>query len=390
MPTRRRARAGLGTAQSAFDPRRAESRGGDDVARRGLLQSSRAAAARSPGGCAVRPLAGTRAVLMDLEGTVYAAGQSLPGAADAITAVRNSGVAVRFLTNIDSRTPHEIALDARRPRPAGPGRAPLDAGDGGCGGDRPVARSAGSRADVPGAGREPALRRRRTAVHARGRRRLPRGPGLRPPGLRLPGRPVRCRARRAAAGQVLQAAGRRSRRHRGDRRRDRVRRRRDGARRRQAVGRVLRGGGLVRRGRPPRVPGDRRRRDDRHRRRAGGRRRDRPGPHRGVHRPDAHAVRGRARTSRSTPSQTCRPCSPAAPDGPVDRAGGQLPAVRRLGALGARLPRWSARRRHTEPRAAPADLGPGGPHERRRRRARASACGEQPGGLRRCVAATAG
>ena len=59
----------------------------------------------------MRALDGTRAVLMDLEGTLYAAGQSLPGAADAITALRTSGIAVRFLTNIDSRTPHEIALE---------------------------------------------------------------------------------------------------------------------------------------------------------------------------------------------------------------------------------------------------------------------------------------
>lgn len=59
----------------------------------------------------MRALTDVRAVLMDLEGTLYTAGQVLPGAADAISALRSSGVAIRFLTNIDSRTSHEIAAE---------------------------------------------------------------------------------------------------------------------------------------------------------------------------------------------------------------------------------------------------------------------------------------
>jgi HAD superfamily hydrolase (TIGR01458 family) len=59
----------------------------------------------------VSELGGTRAVLMDLEGTLYGAGESVPGAADAIAALRGGGLEVRFLTNIDSRTPHEIARE---------------------------------------------------------------------------------------------------------------------------------------------------------------------------------------------------------------------------------------------------------------------------------------
>lgn len=49
-----------------------------------------------------------RAVLLDLEGTLFASGRALPGAADAIAALRERGVGLRFLTNIDSRPPHAI------------------------------------------------------------------------------------------------------------------------------------------------------------------------------------------------------------------------------------------------------------------------------------------
>lgn len=50
-----------------------------------------------------------RAVLLDLEGTVYARGRPIEGAAEAISALRARGLALRFLTNIDSRTPEAIA-----------------------------------------------------------------------------------------------------------------------------------------------------------------------------------------------------------------------------------------------------------------------------------------
>ena len=44
-----------------------------------------------------------RAVLLDLEGTLYAQGQLIPGASEAIAALRRSGMTIRFLTNIESR-----------------------------------------------------------------------------------------------------------------------------------------------------------------------------------------------------------------------------------------------------------------------------------------------
>jgi HAD superfamily hydrolase (TIGR01458 family) len=50
-----------------------------------------------------------RAVLLDLEGTLYATGGALPGAADAVAALRERGLGVRFLTNIDSQSPAAVA-----------------------------------------------------------------------------------------------------------------------------------------------------------------------------------------------------------------------------------------------------------------------------------------
>jgi HAD superfamily hydrolase (TIGR01458 family) len=43
------------------------------------------------------------AVLLDLEGTLYARGKAIEGAADAVLALRELGVGLRFLTNTDSK-----------------------------------------------------------------------------------------------------------------------------------------------------------------------------------------------------------------------------------------------------------------------------------------------
>lgn len=52
-----------------------------------------------------------RAVLLDLEGTVYASGRPIEGAAAAIAELRERGLGLRFLTNIDSRSPAAIARE---------------------------------------------------------------------------------------------------------------------------------------------------------------------------------------------------------------------------------------------------------------------------------------
>ena len=49
------------------------------------------------------------AILLDLDGTVYRGGSALPGAADAVTVLRRSSVAVAFVTNNASRTPDQVA-----------------------------------------------------------------------------------------------------------------------------------------------------------------------------------------------------------------------------------------------------------------------------------------
>ena len=49
------------------------------------------------------------AVLLDLDGTVYRGGSALPGAVDAVTALRDSGITVAFMTNNASRSPDEVA-----------------------------------------------------------------------------------------------------------------------------------------------------------------------------------------------------------------------------------------------------------------------------------------
>ncbi|MGQ4808361.1 hypothetical protein NKDENANG_01743 [Candidatus Entotheonellaceae bacterium PAL068K] len=50
-----------------------------------------------------------RALLVDLDGTVYAKGELIPGAAAATPRLRCSGFCLQFLTNTDSRTASELA-----------------------------------------------------------------------------------------------------------------------------------------------------------------------------------------------------------------------------------------------------------------------------------------
>ena len=54
-----------------------------------------------------------RALLLDLDGTVYALEQPLPGADLAITALRQQGISLRFTTNIDSRPPGAVLDQVR-------------------------------------------------------------------------------------------------------------------------------------------------------------------------------------------------------------------------------------------------------------------------------------
>ncbi|HTA31476.1 MAG TPA: HAD-IIA family hydrolase [Candidatus Cybelea sp.] len=50
-----------------------------------------------------------RSILFDIDGTLVARGKALPGAAESVAWSRSQGLAVRFLTNITSRDPNEIA-----------------------------------------------------------------------------------------------------------------------------------------------------------------------------------------------------------------------------------------------------------------------------------------
>jgi len=49
-----------------------------------------------------------RAICLDLDGVVYSGGAPVPGAADAITELRDAGVALRFITNTSSRPRHAL------------------------------------------------------------------------------------------------------------------------------------------------------------------------------------------------------------------------------------------------------------------------------------------
>lgn len=52
-----------------------------------------------------------RAALIDLDGTVHFRGSPIPGAAEAIVALRSRGLALRFLTNADSKPPSDVHVD---------------------------------------------------------------------------------------------------------------------------------------------------------------------------------------------------------------------------------------------------------------------------------------
>ncbi|HET9138430.1 HAD-IIA family hydrolase [Actinophytocola sp.] len=49
------------------------------------------------------------AVLLDLDGTVYRGTEAVPGAAGVVAEIRDSGTAVRFVTNNASRSPEQVA-----------------------------------------------------------------------------------------------------------------------------------------------------------------------------------------------------------------------------------------------------------------------------------------
>ncbi len=55
-----------------------------------------------------RDLSGIEAVLLDLEGTLYSSGRLIPGASDALSILRESGQILRFLTNVESKSPRTI------------------------------------------------------------------------------------------------------------------------------------------------------------------------------------------------------------------------------------------------------------------------------------------
>jgi HAD superfamily hydrolase (TIGR01458 family) len=56
-----------------------------------------------------RPVGEVRALLLDLDGTLYASGRAIAGAAQAVQRLRTAGLVLRFLTNTDSKDAREIA-----------------------------------------------------------------------------------------------------------------------------------------------------------------------------------------------------------------------------------------------------------------------------------------
>ncbi|MFD6756887.1 HAD hydrolase-like protein [Micromonospora gifhornensis] len=56
-------------------------------------------------------MAAIRAVLLDLEGTLYANAQVIDGAAEAVDELRELGLGLRFLTNTDSKTAERIRTE---------------------------------------------------------------------------------------------------------------------------------------------------------------------------------------------------------------------------------------------------------------------------------------
>lgn len=55
-----------------------------------------------------------KAILFDIDGTLVARGEKLPGADEAVALARRHGLAIRFLTNITSRDPESIAADLEK------------------------------------------------------------------------------------------------------------------------------------------------------------------------------------------------------------------------------------------------------------------------------------
>jgi len=54
-------------------------------------------------------LQGVRALVLDIDGVLYHAGQPIPGAQEALTEIRQRDLPIRFLTNITRRSPGNIA-----------------------------------------------------------------------------------------------------------------------------------------------------------------------------------------------------------------------------------------------------------------------------------------
>jgi HAD superfamily hydrolase (TIGR01458 family) len=57
------------------------------------------------------PATSIRAVLLDVDGTLVSAGQPIPGAASTLSRLRENGIQIRLLTNIDSRTPETVCRE---------------------------------------------------------------------------------------------------------------------------------------------------------------------------------------------------------------------------------------------------------------------------------------
>ena len=58
-----------------------------------------------------QPHSAIRAVLLDVDGTLMSRGQPIPGAVSTLRWLRDRGIRVRLLTNIDSRTPETVCRE---------------------------------------------------------------------------------------------------------------------------------------------------------------------------------------------------------------------------------------------------------------------------------------
>lgn len=73
------------------------------------------------------PLPGARGVLLDLDGTVYEAGRLIPGAREAVDAIRGAGLPLRFAPSRSCRGCSAFPAEGgwlRRIRPVRPGGPP--------------------------------------------------------------------------------------------------------------------------------------------------------------------------------------------------------------------------------------------------------------------------